>query len=216
MVTDLVQIRRLGEAKETENLHFRRYLSAHHVPLGPLRDLASEISRQIDCTECANCCRHGSVTVSFGEIDAIADYLGIEAAEAVRQYTTPDPEEGATRLLLSTRNGCVFLDGNICMIYEARPRACREFPHVTLAKRSLGGRVSSLCRWAPLCPIIYNSLEAYKHVVGYVAKAAPQRPAVADGTLKANADTQGAVIPGGNPAGSRLSDAGGRSGGEGL
>jgi hypothetical protein len=24
-----------------------------------------------------------------------------------------------------------------------------------------------LCRWASLCPIIYNALESYKHVVGY-------------------------------------------------
>jgi hypothetical protein len=76
MVTDLVQIRRLGEAKEAENLRFRRYLSAHHVPLGPLRDLASGISRQIDCTECANCCRHGSVTAFQSDIEVIADYPG--------------------------------------------------------------------------------------------------------------------------------------------
>jgi len=174
MVTDLVQIRRLGEAKEAENLHFRRYLSAHRVPIAPLRDVATEISRQIDCTQCANCCRHGSVIVSQAEIEAIADYLGIEPAEVVRQYTAPDPEGPATRLLRSTRDGCVFLEGNLCMIYEARPRACREFPHVTLAKRSLGGRVSSLCRWAPLCPIIYNALEAYKRLVGYHPWAAGQ------------------------------------------
>jgi Fe-S-cluster containining protein len=61
----------------------------------------------------------------------------------------------------------VFLDGNLCLIYDARPKACRNFPHLGLAMRTLGGRLSSICRWASLCPIVYNALERYKHVVGY-------------------------------------------------
>jgi hypothetical protein len=38
---------------------------------------------------------------------------------------------------------------------------------VAVGKHSLGSRQSSLARWAPLCPIIFNALEAYKHVAGY-------------------------------------------------
>ena len=177
MVTDLVQIRRLGEAKETENLHFRRYLCAHHAPLGPLRALATAISREIDCTGCANCCRHGSVSVSRKEIEALARYLGMEPAEVARLYTEVDPDEPSGTLLRSTRDGCVFLDGNLCLVYEARPKACRDFPHVTLARRSLGGRLSSLCRWVPLCPIIYHSVESYKRLVGYHAEATKRNAA---------------------------------------
>jgi hypothetical protein len=33
--------------------------------------------------------------------------------------------------------------------------------------RTLGGRPSSHDRWAACCPIIYNALEAYKHLMGY-------------------------------------------------
>ena len=32
---------------------------------------------------------------------------------------------------------------------------------------SLGSRLSSLGRWAALCPIIFNALETYKHLTGY-------------------------------------------------
>jgi hypothetical protein len=31
----------------------------------------------------------------------------------------------------------------------------------------LGGRMPSVCKHASICPIIYNTLEAYKHAVGY-------------------------------------------------
>jgi Fe-S-cluster containining protein len=64
-------------------------------------------------------------------------------------------------------DGCIFLDGNLCMIYEARPKTCRDFPHVAVGTHSLGGRPSSLRRWAALCPIIFNALESYKHLTGF-------------------------------------------------
>jgi Fe-S-cluster containining protein len=170
VVTDLVEIRRLGASKEAENRDFRRYLSAHHHRVEPFQILAAEIQQQIDCTVCANCCRYATVTVDQSEIETIARHLGYETELVVRQYTTADSDALTTRVLKSTPEGCIFLDGNLCTIYEARPKACRDFPHVAPGTRSLGGRFSSLCRWAPLCPIIYNALESYKHLVGYHPK----------------------------------------------
>jgi uncharacterized protein len=173
VVTDLVQIRELGASQETENQDFRRYLSAHHFHIETFQQLATEVQQQIDCTACANCCRHSIVAVDKSEIATIARHLNYEADHVTRQYTTVDPEAPARRLLESTTAGCVFLDGNLCTIYEVRPKACRDFPHVALGEHSLGARFASLCRWASLCPIIYNSLERYKHIVGY-----RRRPAI--------------------------------------
>lgn len=167
MVTDLVEIRRLGEEKREENLEFRRHLAGHRHPEGPFHVLAREIEGRIDCTSCANCCRHSIVTVSPSEIDAIAAYLHITPAQAIQQYTVPDPDQPGSRIFWSGDEGCVFLDGNLCMVYEARPKACRDFPHVSGEARSLGSRFSSLCRWASLCPIVYNALEEYKKLTGF-------------------------------------------------
>jgi Fe-S-cluster containining protein len=50
----------------------------------------------------------------------------------------------ALRILLNSEKWCVFLHGNHCKIYEARPEACRDFPHVAVGKHSLGSRQSSL------------------------------------------------------------------------
>ena len=167
MVTDLVQIRQLGTSKEAENQDFRRYLSAHHHRIQQFQILATQIQQQIDCTTCANCCRSSDVPVDESDIEVIAQYLGVEAEQAMRLYTAGDSDSPTRRVLQSTPGGCIFLDRNLCVIYAARPKACRDFPHVAPGVRSLGGRFSSLCRWASLCPIIYNALESYKHLVGY-------------------------------------------------
>jgi uncharacterized protein len=167
VVTDLAEVRRLGEAKAVENLDFRRYLSSHRHPEGPLRVLVGEIERKIDCTACANCCRYSVVAVSREEIETIAEHLGTTPEEVARQHTESDPEAPETRVLRSEKDGCVFLSGNLCTIYEARPRACREFPRIARGRRSLAGRFSSLSRWVPLCPIVYNFFEEYKKLVGY-------------------------------------------------
>jgi uncharacterized protein len=167
VVTDLAEVFRLGTAKVKENLTFRRYLSAHHCIDTPFQILASEVQQHVDCTACANCCRHSVVTVNKSEIESIARHIRATSDEVARLYTVPDPDAPAFRILRNSGEGCVFLDGNLCMIYEARPKSCRNFPHVAVGERSLGSRPSSLARWAALCPIIFNALEAYKHLTGF-------------------------------------------------
>jgi uncharacterized protein len=166
VVTDLVEIGQLSEAKKEENVRFRRYLSIHKFPEHTLRELAHEVEKQIDCRACANCCRQTSVDVSPAEIRTIARYLDTDPEKAAREYTTTDPKDGRTTLRQSG-GACVFLDGNLCMIYEARPRPCRDFPHLVTIGRSLGSRMASICRRACICPIVYNTLEDYKRLTGY-------------------------------------------------
>lgn len=164
LVTDLAEVFRLGTAKAEENLAFRRYLSAQHHADKPFQILASEVRQHMDCTNCANCCRHSVVSVNKPEIENIAWHLGATPEAVARLYTVPDPDAPASRTLLNSGEGCVFLDGNLCMIYEARPKTCRDF---AIGTHSLGSRPSSLARWAALCPIIFNALESYKHLTGY-------------------------------------------------
>jgi Fe-S-cluster containining protein len=73
------------------------------------------------------------------------------------------------RTLRTDKNGCVFLENNRCRICPARPEACRDFPHVAPGTHSLGSRLESQCRWAPLCPILFYAFEEYRHRVGFRA-----------------------------------------------
>jgi Fe-S-cluster containining protein len=170
VITDLAEVRRLAESKADENKDFRRHLAAHHYPEEPFHILATEIQNEMDCMQCANCCRQMVVSASEAAVEAIAAHLNIPPEAVIRLYTVPDPKAPGKRLLRQVDDACIFLDGNLCMIYEARPKACRNFPHVAAHLHTLGSRFSSLCRNAWLCPIIYNAIESYKHLVGYTSR----------------------------------------------
>ena len=102
-----------------------------------------------------------------GEIEAIAAYLNMTADEVRVKHTDADPDDSRKRVLRNERKACTFLDGNLCLIYDARPRPCRQFPHVHPGEHTLGSRLESACRHASACPILYNALEEYKHQSGY-------------------------------------------------
>ena len=171
VVTDLGEVFRLGTEKAGENLAFRRFLANHHYPSGPFQIIAQEVQSHVDCTVCANCCRHGEVAVSGEDIAAIARHLGTTVDEVERLYLVGVAGAPAQHELRSTDAGCVFLDGTLCLIYEARPKACREFPHVATGSHTLGSRRSSQDRWVTLCPILYNAVEEYKRVTGFRGRA---------------------------------------------
>jgi Fe-S-cluster containining protein len=160
MLTDLVQIRHLGEKKRDENLRFRRHLKSHVFVERRFRKIAQEIEEQIDCTVCANCCRVATVKPLDRDIDKMSRYLGISREAFLREYTVPSEDEG--RILKRTESGCVFLSGNECTIYEARPTTCENFPHLVRGAGSLESRMWQFVDRAAYCPIVYNWMEAVK------------------------------------------------------
>ncbi|WP_321470372.1 YkgJ family cysteine cluster protein [uncultured Paludibaculum sp.] len=166
MVTDLVQIRSLADAKESENTEFRRFLRHHHTPDQAFYDVAVQIEHQIDCQSCANCCRQTRVNLTDHEIARIAAYLHDSVETELHEYIEEDPSDHR-RMLRQKDDACVFLDGNLCMIYDARPDACHNFPHVDAHGSTLGSRMSSVVRNAWICPILYNALEEHKHRTGW-------------------------------------------------
>lgn len=165
MLTDLVQIRRLGEKKTGENQQFRQYLKRHNFVERRLRAIAQEIEEDIDCTQCANCCRVATVQLSERDIEKLAKFLRIKPAQFLRDYTTESEDEGL--ILKRNESGCIFLSGNDCTIYESRPHTCEDFPHLVRGSGSFLNRMWKMADRATYCPIVYNSLEAFKEEVGF-------------------------------------------------
>ena len=58
-----------------------------------LRRFGEEIEAQIDCTQCANCCRVTEVGITERDIEKLAKFLGVTAEEfhraISRSSTTP-------------------------------------------------------------------------------------------------------------------------------
>ena len=161
MITDLVQIRLLGEKKRAENERFRRHMKSHDHTDRILRRIAEGIEEQIDCTECANCCKVATAVVSERDVERLARYLRIPVARFLAEYTVESEEEG--RILKRTdETGCVFLDGLECTVYEARPDTCQRFPHLVRGAGSIASRMWQFIDRACYCPIVYNALEAFK------------------------------------------------------
>lgn len=84
--------------------------------------------RRFECTRCGECCRWGGVVrLEPGDMEALAAHLRMDLEGFKGRYTRPD----GGHVVLRDKDGdtgCIFLRGNECGVYEARPRQCREFP----------------------------------------------------------------------------------------
>jgi hypothetical protein len=161
----LIQIRRLGEGLRDENSRFRRYLKTHKYNELRLRRTGQRIEEEIDCTVCANCCKVASVPLLERDIERLARFFRVGIAQLKATYTKVD-EEGE-RVLKRTPEGCVFLSGTECTVYEARPSNCVNFPHIVRGQGPISTRMWEFVDRACYCPIVYNSLEAFKDETGF-------------------------------------------------
>ena len=167
MITDLVEIRRLGGKKREENLRFRRWLKSHVYVERQFRRAAEEVHDAIDCRACANCCRVPEVELTERDIQHLAKHLRISRQRFLADYTAQG--EDGTLILRKTETGCVFLAGNDCTVYEARPADCERFPHLLRGTGSIPSRMWTLVDRASICPIVYNWLEKVKGLTKFTA-----------------------------------------------
>ena len=164
-LTDLVQIKRLGEKNREENGRFRSWMKSHNFVERRLKALAQDVEDSVDCTQCANCCRVATTQITDRDAEGIARYIGARLHDFLRDYTDVSGDEG--RILKRNENGCIFLDGNLCSIYDARPQACHLFPHLVKGNGSLVSRMWHMPDRAVYCPIAFNTLEEWKAETGF-------------------------------------------------
>ena len=162
----MVQIRRQGEQKREESLRFRKYLKSHNFVERQFRHAAEEVHAGINCLECAECCRVGDVPLAERDIDKLARFLRISPHKFRLEYTVEDEENGII-LKRDPKTGCVFLSGNECTVYEARPGNCDRFPHLLRGSGSIESRMWEFVDRATYCPIVFNWLEKVKSLTKF-------------------------------------------------
>lgn len=164
LITDLVQIKLLGEKKVDENLKFRLFMKSRDHSDRILRRTAERIQEQIDCTQCANCCKTSTTEVTERDIEKLARHLHTSPEQFIADYTMVESDEGQMVRVLKYAEGpgCVFLEGNLCSVYDARPAICQRYPHLVRGNGSIASRMWSFVDRASVCPIVYNCLEAFK------------------------------------------------------
>jgi Fe-S-cluster containining protein len=95
--------------------------------------------------------------------------MGLPRNKFLEQYTM-EGEEGNLILKRTKEAGCVFLDGNDCTVYEARPADCERFPHLLRGAGSLESRMWQFVDRATYCPIVYNWFEKVKTLTNFSNK----------------------------------------------
>ncbi len=119
-----------------------------------IHHLHGEVSDEIDCLECGNCCRSLGPMISEKDIDNISKNMRIKPSDFIDKFLRRD-EDGD---FVFQQMPCPFLGGdNYCSIYENRPTACREYPHTDRSKfyQIYGLTIKN----AHICPIAFEVLE---------------------------------------------------------
>ena len=113
--------------------------------------------RKTDCLTCANCCKTTGPLFTSADIERISKHLKLKPQQFQSQYLRVDEEND----FVLQQVPCTFLDNeNACMIYDVRPKACREFPHTDRKKFH---QISNLTlKNIPICPATYRIVEEMK------------------------------------------------------
>ena len=159
MQPDLSQLKKQAKDKHHENKkYFDKLKSKPPNDLDrQMEQLHEEEFRKTDCLSCANCCKTTGPLFTNVDVERIAKHLKLKSAEFQQKYLRVDEEND---LVLQTVP-CVFLDAeNYCLIYDVRPKACREYPHTNRKKFH---QIANLTlQNVAICPAAYNIVEAMK------------------------------------------------------
>lgn len=158
VITALAEIAAIADNNESENGRFRIFLREMDSSLLDeiVHRLNDEVSQEIDCTQCGNCCKSLMINITQPEVDELALNLGMEAAVVKEKYV----EESAQGLMIMNTIPCNFLTGTVCSIYQHRFTECRDFPH--LHKPNFSARFTGTLMYYGMCPIIFNVVEQLK------------------------------------------------------
>lgn len=158
---NLDQFKILSEKKSGENRKFllglrkkdaRRVDDAFHAE----HELAFQ---EIDCLQCANCCKTTSPIFYQNDIERIAKSMRMRPGDFIEEFLRIDEDKD----YVLKSSPCPFLDAdNYCRIYESRPKACREYPHTDRKKMV---QIMELTHKNTLvCPAVLSMVERLKKI----------------------------------------------------
>ena len=159
MSNEIKNLEKLAKDKQVENKKFFEKLKKK-TPKNLdylMQELHEAEFKKTDCLTCANCCKTTGPLFTLADIERIAKYLKQKPQQFISQYLVID--EDKDYVLQSVP--CTFLDNeNACMIYDVRPKACREFPHTDRKKFQ---QITDLTlKNIAICPATYRIVEQMK------------------------------------------------------
>ena len=125
------------------------------------QEIHTEVFREIDCTQCANCCQRLGPLFTEADITRIAKLFRMKLSVFEASYLRVDEDGDKVFQMMP----CPFLGAdNLCTIYESRPKACREFPHTDRKKIYQINRLT--LNNTLFCPATYLFVEKLRERLG--------------------------------------------------
>ena len=113
------------------------------------------IWKELDCLDCANCCKTMSPTYTKMDIQRISRFLNMTEKDFKKKWLFRDKNGD----WLNAQLPCQFLDAetNKCTVYEVRPKDCAGFPHHT--KRRMVDYMHVYKQNIEYCPATYRVIQ---------------------------------------------------------
>ncbi|MCB0506779.1 MAG: YkgJ family cysteine cluster protein [Chitinophagales bacterium] len=109
---------------------------------------------EIDCLQCANCCKTTPALINAEDINRIAKHLQLSTKEFITKYTQKDDDND----IVFKQTPCVFLNAdNTCSIYEVRPFACKDYPHTQ--RKKMHQVLELTLKNTEICPAVNHILK---------------------------------------------------------
>ncbi len=123
-----------------------------------VHELHNEVFQEIDCLNCANCCKSISPTLYDKDVVRLAKHFKMKPSQFVKEYLFIDDESD----YVFKQTPCPFLlPDNYCMAYESRPKACREYPHTD--RKRFYQILNLTIKNTEICPAVFEVVEKLKN-----------------------------------------------------
>jgi len=162
--TNINTIHQIAHRKKNENLSFRSFLKGQEFDKVDkiVHKLYKEVSSQIDCLKCGNCCLNLRPLVTDEELRRLANIDKVTLSEFEEKHITHDNFENFKYLKSIP---CKYLKDKKCMVYSDRPEECRSYPY--LHKDMFISRTLGVLNNYEICPIVFNVFELLKLKLGW-------------------------------------------------
>lgn len=123
------------------------------------QEFHEKVFEKIDCLDCANCCITTGPMLVDRDITRISKSLRIKPAVFEANYLRRD-EDGDW---VFKTMPCPFLGSdNYCLIYDERPKACREYPHTDI--KNMHNLFDITLTNSTICPAVALILEGIREI----------------------------------------------------
>jgi uncharacterized protein len=117
-----------------------------------------DVFEEIDCRSCANCCITTGPMILERDINRISGFLRIKPFLFIKQYLGKDEDNDWVFKTMP----CPFLDNDkYCLIYDVRPKACREYPHTD--RKNVHQLFGKTLLNSKICPAVGKILERIRN-----------------------------------------------------